>query len=306
MRPTCCILTLLAAALAPVPILAAEGRKIDPWEPPPVDCAELSIVITQSKRSYNLRLAGKVLETADAPERVEPPETAEELRALQACRDLQAAGKWPESESALRDLLGRSPALHDARSLLGTSLLRQQKPAEAAAAIRDSLIGNRRNPDAWKALEEAAAIQGMKVLRPSLKPRGWVAPLKGGEVEVGFADADVDADFPWNSYAMARAVYRYEGAYGRECPGKEYRFTLREQVFAASAAVRSAQDDQKEGKKVPPDLARLVAEAKAKTLVPFVFFALYPEPLPAEPERDFEVLRPRLQKYFDERILVRK
>ncbi len=295
-----------ALALLALPGLGLEGKKADPWEVASPDNSGLLLTLTNSKRNYVMFLAGKVPEAAVQPDRVEPPATDEEKKGIQACRDLLASEKWPEAEATLRDLLGKAPALHDARALLAMSLLRQKKPADAATALRESLIGNRRNPEAWKALEETAAALGRKVLRPVLQPRGWVLVQKDGDIQVGHADADRDCDFGWNFYAVARASYRYEGSYAASCPGREYLFTFREQLFAAGAAVHWAEDARKDGEKVADDLGRLLAEKKTKTLVPFVFFAMYPEPTPAEPEKDFDVLRPVLEKYFDEKILVKR
>ncbi len=39
---------------------------------------------------------------------------------------------------------------------------------------------------------------------------------------------------------------------------------------------------------------------------PYVFWATYPEPLPATPETGFGALRPKLERYFDEHIVVNR
>ena len=49
---------------------------------------------------------------------------------------------------------------------------------------------------------------------------------------------------------------------------------------------------------------RVLAEKKAGTLVEFAFFAAYPEPIPRKAEPGWDTLLPRLEKYFDESILV--
>jgi tetratricopeptide (TPR) repeat protein len=299
------LLALLGLAAAAV---GAGGEKPDPWPVPAPDIQEMLLTIGQSPRSYEIRIEEKVPEAALPPERVEPPATEEDRKALGACRGLATAEKWPEAEAALKDLLAKSPTLHDARALLGTALLRQKRPAEAAVALRDALIGNRRDPAAWKALEETAAALGKKVLRPAMQPGGWLLPgNKKGSMEVGVvARDDSDAAYCWIYYGMGRAMYRFEGRYSSDFGVQPYVRTFREELYALGAVVRAAEDDRKEGKKLTPDLARLLAEKKAGTLVPFAFFACYADPLAAAPERDFDALRPRLEKWFDEKVLVRK
>lgn len=107
---------------------------------------------------------------------------------------------------------------------------------------------------------------------------------------------------PWMFYAVARAHYRYEGAFRRDHPqAKEYAFTFREQLFAVGSALSYAETQKGSERSEASEL--LIAQKKAKTLVPYVFFAMYPEPVPQQPERGWEELKPLLEKYFDERIL---
>ncbi len=296
---------LLALLLLPARA-AGEGKSADPWVVPDPDPAELAVRITLSDREYVIRQVKKVPDEARAPEAVVPPAADAENAEIGRCRGLLDGGKAEEAVAALQALLGKSPALHAARSLLGRALLAAGKTAEAAVALRDALLGNRRDPEGWKALDAVAAPLGRKVVRPRLEPRGWILPEEKKTVPLGYADSDREEDFPWIYYAFARAVYRYEGPYAREFPGKAWRFTFREMLFAAAAAARGAANVKKDGKKVPEDLARLATERKGKDFAAFVFWAMYPEPIAAEPERDFEALRPALVKHFDEKILVKK
>jgi hypothetical protein len=298
--------TAAAVAFLAAAGLGLEGKKADPWEVPAPDYALLQSTLKESRRSYDYYVALKVPDAARRPARIEPPMTKEDRAALKSLRDLMGASSSPVIDGVLRKRIAENPALHDAHTLLAESLLRQKKPAEAAVALRDGLIGNRRNPEAWRLLEEAATAIGRRVVRPSLPPRGWVLGRKDGSVQVGYAGTEGKSDLAWNAYAAARAVYRYEGTYDIEFPGKEYRFTFREQLFAAGAAARCAEASRMSGATLEEDLTRLLEERKGKGFVPFVYFAMYTEPLPAEPEREFELLRPSLEKYFDERILVRK
>ena len=293
--------------LASPAVLGLGGAKPDPWDLPAPDPAEISIAITASKREYVIRLVDRLPDRALLPERVEPPATEDEKKALRECRDLLAAGRGTEAETAAKELLRLNPALHDARAILGKALLAQKKTAEAVAALRESLIGNRRNPEAWKDLEEAAAALGKKVVRPALQPPSWLLETKRNEAEIGVVAPDEGGPaYSWIYYAMGRAFYRFEGPFDAAYPGRTYVPTFREHLHGVGAVVVAAEGDRKDGEKLPADLARLLAEKKAKTIVPFVFFAMYADPVPAEPEKDFAVLRPRLEKHFDEKILVKK
>jgi hypothetical protein len=282
-------------------LLLAAGAAADPWAIPAPNGAELFLVLQDSERSYTLTPHDKVAEEADGKERIDPPLPAADREATEACRALVAAGSHEEAEARLAELLARNAANHDARMLVALSLHRRGLHAEALAALRESLIGNRRNPEGWKLLEEVARKLGRKVVRPRLKPRGWVAEGADGTT-LAYADASREADMPWMFYAVARAHYRHEGRFARDHPGaKEYRFTFREQLFAAGAAVVYA-EAQKPAER-SADARMLLAQKKAKTIVPFLFFATYPEPLADPPERHFESLKPILEKYFNENIL---
>ncbi|MHC4340074.1 MAG: hypothetical protein ACYSX0_07680, partial [Planctomycetota bacterium] len=82
---------------------------------------------------------------------------------------------------------------------------------------------------------------------------------------------------------------------------KEYRFSFREQLDAVAAALSAS-----EAKKSPSkDFKIIQAERKAGRIVPFIFFAMYPEPIPEQPERYFEALKHRLETFFDQQIVVR-
>ena len=146
-------------------------------------------------------------------------------------------------------------------------------------------------------------------MRPKIDVRGWVTehdPDAKGGIEIGYA-VRPDKFSPWLWYAAARAEYRYEGPFARDFPGeKTWRFTFREQMYAMNVLAASAADEKKARSTASSDLVRVLAEKKAGTLAPFAFFAAYPEPLTATPERDFDLLRPRLEKYFDEKIVVKQ
>lgn len=300
---------MVTAALA---LLAPSGfgqdrGKADPWRLPEPDYPLLAVTLVQTKKhSYALTLARKAPGHAAGPERVDLADTGIRKGIAELCRRSLKEGKFAEAAFAAETFLKDDPSFHDLRATLGLALYLQGKTKEAIPALRTALIGNRRNPEAWQVLGQVAEDLRKRVVRPVLRPRGWVLPLEDGDIQVGFADSDDPADFPWNYYAMARAVYRYEGLFGRAFPGREYRFTFREQIEAVGAAVQCAGDMRVDGKKVGEDLTKLLREKDAGTLVPFAFFAMYPEPVPAEPEKDFDLLRPRLEKYFDEKILVKK
>jgi len=302
---------VLGLACAPVPVVAAEDARPDPWKLPTPDLATLLISLTESKREYVIESAAKVPDAARPPERVESASSEEERKSLQSCRDLQQAGKWPEAANSLDVLLKSNPALHEARALAGLSLLRMGRPKEAAAALRDALIGNRRNPEAWKALEEVASALGRKVVRPYLQPQSWLSPGKGDAVQIWFTSGNAggakgDGMPAWACYALARAWYRYEGGYAADFPGEAYRFTFREVLHGVGAMLQVCRKSRADGEELPDDLRRLMAEEDAGTIVPFAFFALYVEPLPAKEIGGFDLLRPRLVRYFDERILSEK
>ncbi len=281
--------------------LAAGPALADAWTVPSPNGADLFLVLQNSSRSYTLTPADEVAEEADGKERVELPMTPADAKEIARCRELVSAGKHDEAVAGLKALLARNAANHDARLLVALSLHKRGLDAEALPVLRESLIGNRRTPEAWQLLEEVAGKLGKKVVRPRLKPRGWIVAADDGAT-ITYADASKDADMPWMFYAVARAHYRYEGGFRRDHPqAKEYAFTFREQLFAVGSAL-SYMEVQKAGER-SEDSTLLIAQKKAKSLVPFVFFAMYPEPVPQQPERGWEDLKPLLEKYFDERIL---
>jgi len=273
------------------------------WTVPEVSTPKVFLEIQNGSRAYTLTPSKDVDKAAIPPERVELPLSPEEREELVACRNLIEAEQIEEAQARLGAVLEKNTANHDARMLLGLVLHRRGMHKEAVAELRESLIGNRRNPEAWKLLKEVARKVGKRVVQPALSPRGWIGePADDGSVVLGYADAGRDGDVPWSFYIMARAAYRHEGRFQRDHPdAKEYRFTFREQLFALGAAIPSAEAEKSSRRS--KEFKALLAEKKAGTLVPFVFFALYPEPLPLQPERDFETLKPILEKYFNERVL---
>ena len=263
------------------------------WRVPDVNAAELLIVIEQSPRSYTLVLGKKLWKDARGPERI----PISDRGAVERCRKLIDAGQFAEAASAVERMLAKNQADWDAYYLRALALHKQGKKEEARLALRESLIGNRRNPDAWALLKE---IVGRKLKRPVFEMRAWVRPA-GKEVEIAYT-GESEADFPWLSYGIARAYYRYEGGYRREYGKAKYRFTFREELLGIGAAVSGARSAKKNREPVPKDLKRLLDLEKKKELVPFAFFAIYPEPIPRGSERGFDRLKPQLERYFDRRI----
>jgi tetratricopeptide (TPR) repeat protein len=263
------------------------------WRVPDPNGAELLLVLQQSKRSYTLATTSKLWQDAPGPERI----PISDRGAVERCRKLIDAGQFAEAASAVQKMLAKNPADWDAYYLRALALHKQGKREEARLALRESLIGNRRNPDAWTLLEK---IVGRKAKRPRFEMRAWVRQL-GKEVEIAYVEKD-EADFPWIYYGIARAHYRYEGGYRRELGRGKYRFTFREQLLALGAALSGARSARKDREAIPKDLKRLLDLEKRRELVPFAFFAIYPEPVPRQPERGFDRLKPQLERYFDRRI----
>ena len=295
---TSALLTSVAAAAA----FAAD----DPWRVSAPPGPEHAVTLVESEREYTLMLAGKPWEGANGPERVELALSAEEKDALTRCRAQVDGGELDAAQEAVDGLLGRNPANWDAWLLRARVLHARESDAEALSALRTSLVGNRRSPEAWQLLEELARALGKKVVRPRLALRGWVRELGQGEVECGHVADDSDA-MPWSYYAAARAVYRYEGPYARDFPGAApYRFTFREQMYAMGVLAASARDARRSGTRLSGGLKRVLSEDSAGSLVPFTYFAVYPEAVPALPEPGFDALLPRLERYFDQKVLVRR
>ena len=112
---------------------------------------------------------------------------------------------------------------------------------------------------------------------------------------------------PWTYYAGARAAYRWCGRYTTDFPAaKSYSFTFKEQMFAMCVLAAEAERQRKDGVANGDDLKRVLAEKKAGTLTEFAFFAVWPEPLTATPEPGLDALRPRLEKWFDAKVVVKK
>lgn len=297
-----------AAVAATLVVVAAALAADDPWLVPAPSGVEVMMALTNSKRTdaYTLMLADKPWEGASGPERAEPAIPAAEKEALAACRALVAKGDMEGAAKSIDDLVARNAANWDAHALRAQVLHAAKNDAEALAALRTSLIGNRRNPDGWKLLDDVAKALSKKVVRPKLAMRGWVRDLPKGEFEFGHVADDADG-MPWNYYAAARVYYRHEGPFARDFPSaKAYAFSFREQMFAMGVLAESAAGAKKDGTKLSAELKRVLAEKAAGTLVPFTFFAVYTEPVPAAPEPGFDTLLPRLVKFFDEKIVVRK
>jgi len=294
--------TLLAALL----LAAVVGADSESWRIREVNGAEIVAGLTLSEKSYSILLCEEVDDVAAGPAEVELPLKSYDKRSLERCRELIAKEDYERTARILKNLLRSDPANHDARMLEALMLHRQGKNAEALEALRESLIGNRRREEAWKLLEQVAAALGRRVVRPRLDARGWTIPRdKDGDIVVAYANAGEDGDFGWMTYAAARAAYRHEGMFDRDFPkGKGYRFTIRELLFAVSSAVTWAEPRIAKKEPVAEDLARLVQEKKAGQLIPFAFFALYTPPIRQPPERDFDTLKPVLERYFDEHIVV--
>jgi hypothetical protein len=288
-------------------VAAALAADADPWEAPEFDSEMLLMrVVALGKGDITINMADKPWSEANGPARVELPLTREETNELARCRGLVGKGEHDAAGLALDALLAKNPAVWDAHLVRATSLHARKLDAEALVALRASLIGNRRNPDAWKLLDDVAKPLGKKVAPPKIDLRGWVRETGRNSIEVGYVHRD-KASGAWNYYAAARAVYRWGGSFAADFPAlKTYAFTFREQMVAMSVLADEATEEGLKAASIPADLRRVLAEKRAGTLAPFSFFAAYPEPLSATPEKGFELLRPRLEKYFDEKIVVKR
>lgn len=284
------------AALLALLLVAAP----DPWALREEGVACM-LLLEESDRGYTLVPADHVWKGAQGPKRV-PLDIDRE--ALTACRRQISTNELDAALAALNGLLEKNAANHDARMLRGLVRYKQKKLDEALHDLRDSIIGNRRNPEAWSLLQMVAATAGKKVKRPTFELKSWVRMSGKQQVEVSHLGRDDGSTFPWMYYGVARAAYRWEGVYRREFGTGDYRFTFREQLFALGAVVKGTKMARQDKEKVASDLRVLLNKSKTSRFAPWAFFAMYPEPIPAEPERDFELLRPQLVKYFDERILV--
>jgi len=293
---------LLCAVLA----TAALAADSDPWIVPTPEGAELLLAMEKSGHSYTVSGEKTAWDGANGPERAEVPLGNDERDGLAKAHELATKGDHDAAVKAADELIAKNAANWEAHLVRAVSLHAKAADADALAALRTSLIGNRRRPEAWKLLDEVAAAMSKKVARPKLDLRGWVREKAKDETEVGSVFVK-DADFPWTYYAAARAVYRWEGRFTRDFPAsKSYAFTFKEQMFAMCVLAAEADAQRAQGKANPDDLKRVIAEKKARTLTEFTFFAAWPEPLSAKSEPGLDALRPRLEKYFDEKVLARR
>jgi len=296
---------LFAASLATSVVAFAQSS---PWDVPAPPGVEILLAVRDPKKAdaYVLKYATKPWDGANGPERVDLPLPKEEKTLLGRCRGLAAKGEHDAAVMGLDEIVSMNPSDWDAYVLRAASRHARKADDEAVAALRTSLIGNRRNPDAWKLLSDVTEAMGRKVARPRVDMRGWVRDVGKIGLEVGHVTVG-DLATPWSVYAAARAYYRNEGPFARDFPqAKTYAFTFREQMFAMGALAASLAEKAKEGAKLTPDAARILEEQKAGTLPEFTFFAVYTEPVGAAPEPGFDQLRKRLAKYFDEKIVVRR
>lgn len=296
---------LFATAMA---TSVAAFAQASPWDAAPPPGVEMLVAVKDPKKAdrYVLKYAKKPWDGANGPERVELPLAKDERTLLGRCRGLAAKGEHDAAVMALDEIVIRNPVDWDAYALRAASRYAKKAHDEAVAALRASLVGNRRNPEAWKLLEAVTEAMGRKVERPRVDMRGWVRDLGKAGLEVGHVTTG-DLATPWSVYAAARAYYRREGPFARDFPdAKEYSFTFREQMFAMNALAAALAEKAKEGAAFTPDALRILEERKAGTLPEFTFFAVYTEPVGASPEPGLDALRKRLAKYFDERIVVRR
>jgi hypothetical protein len=296
---------LFAASLATSVVAFAQSS---PWDVPAPPGVEMLLAVKDPKKAdtYVLKYATKPWDGANAPDKVDLPLPKEEKTLLGRCRGLAAKGEHDAAVMELDEIVSRNPSDWDAYVLRAASRHARKADDEAVAALRTSLVGNRRNPDAWKLLDGVTEAMGRRVARPRVDLRGWVRDLGKAGLEVGHVVTG-DLATPWSVYAAARAYYRCEGPFARDFPqAKTYVFTFREQMFAMGALATALADAAKNGAKLTPDAARILDEQKAGTLAEFTFFAVYTEPVGALPEKGFDALRPRLAKYFDEKIVVKR
>lgn len=293
---------LLCAALG----AAALAADADPWIVAVPKGAELLMTMDKSSHSYTLSAVKSAWDGANGPERAELQLGNDERDGLAKARDLASKGDHDAAVKAADDLVARNAANWEAHLVRAASLHAKGADADALAALRASLVGNRRRPEAWKLLDDVAAALGKKAVRPQLGVRGWVRDKGKDETEVGSV-FEKDADMPWTYYAAARAVYRWEGRYLHDFPAaKTYSFSFKEQMFAMCVLASEADKQRRDGKAGGDEFKRLLAEKQAGTLTEFAFFAAWPEPLTATPEPGIDALRPRLAKYFDEKIVVKR
>jgi hypothetical protein len=296
---------LFAASLATSVVAFAQSS---PWDVPAPPAVEILLAVKDAKKAgtYVLKYATKPWDGANAPDKVDLPLAKDEKTMLGRCRGLAAKGDHDAAVMALDEIVAANPSDWDAYVLRAASRHARKIDDEAIAALRTSLIGNRRNPDAWKLLSDVTEAMGRKVVRPRVDLRGWVRDLGKAGLEVGHVTTG-DLATPWSVYAAARAYYRCEGPFARDFPNaKTYAFTFREQMFAMGALATALADAQSQGAKLTPDAQRILDEKKAGTLPEFTFFAVYTEPVGANPEPGFDQLKKRLAKYFDEKIVVRQ
>ena len=278
----------------------------DPWIVATPKGAELLVTMEKSSHSYTLNGVKTAWDEANGPERAELKLANDERDGLAKARDLVTKGDHDAAAKLLDELLAKNAANWEAHLVRATSLHAKAADADALASLRASLVGNRRRPEAWKLLDDVAAALGRKVLRPALDVKGWVREKGKDQIEVGSVFV-VDADMPWTYYAAARAVYRWDGGYLKDFPAsKTYTFSFKEQMFAMCVLANEADAIRRTGKTIPDDLKRVVAEKQAGTLTEFAFFAAWPEPLTATPEPGIDALRPRLAKYFDDKVVVKR
>lgn len=278
----------------------------DPWIVAVPKGAELLVTMDKSPHSYKVSTVKASWDGANGPERAELHLSNEERDGLAKARDLAKKGDHDAAVKAADDLVAKNPANWEAHLVRAASLHAKGADPDALASLRTSLVGNRRRPEAWKLLDDVAAALGRKAVRPQIDVRGWAREKGKDETEVGSV-FEKDADMPWTYYAAALAVYRWEGRYQRDFPAaKTYSFSFKEQMFAMCVLAAEADQSRRDGKAAGDEFKRLLAEKRAGTLTEFAFFAAWPEPLTATPEPGIDALRPRLARYFDEKIVVKK
>ena len=153
----------LAATVLLVGVVAAQDGAA--WKLPAAG-PEVLLKLKLSKRTYILGPESRAPKEADGPERIQPKRESYDQGLLKVARYQIEHGELDKAEKLIAEVVERNTADAGALTLKALLLHKQGKPKQALAALRESLIQNRRNPDAWRLLRQVAKDLGRKVVRP--------------------------------------------------------------------------------------------------------------------------------------------
>lgn len=203
-----------------------------------------------------------------------------EAAALEALQKMILSKRHSEAAAALERAISRSPYNAAYLCLQAQNEQARKNMPAAQEALRKALVLNRWRPE---------TLQLLKTLHPDQVPtpafaEQAVARKTTSKNIIVFYQKEVQekkTHYSWLSYALSRALWRYEGGWQVRFPNERwYQPSFEEALFCYKTLVFSWQKTlAREQNLTDPDLDRLLALDKRGLLGGYVFYHVYNAPL---------------------------